>query len=219
AEPALQLEVVHLDDQAVDLVAEAVARGVELVEEPEHVVDGREDAAHRDGPEPHRGERLERVPVRSFAEAGRLAGAVADEDERTGGGDARIELLEGPGGGVARVRERREPGLLALAVQLPERIDRQEHLAPRLEPPRRAAVRDSQAERNGPDRADVRGDVLADDTVAARRTRRERAILVDQLDGDAVDLRLADVLDALAAEETAHALVERRHLLAGRDVL
>src|SRR5262245_25016120 len=219
AEPALQLEVVHLDDQPVDLVAEAVARRLELVEEREDVVERREDAAHRHRPESHGRERLDRAPVGSRLEPADLAGAVADEGERAGRGDARVELLQRPRGRVPRVGEGRQPGLLPLPVELAERVDGQEHLAPRLEPCRRAAVHRAQAERDAADRADVRGDVLADDAVAARRAARERAVLVDQLDRDAVDLRLADVLDAFAAEETAHALVERSHLLPRRDSL
>src|SRR5881396_1068980 len=76
-----------------------------------------------------------------------------------------------------------------------------------------------QAERHAPDGPDVGRDVLAHGRVAARRADREHALLVHQLHRHAVDLRLGDVLDALAAEELPHPLVEGRHLLGRGDVL
>ena len=46
------------------------------------------------------------------------------------------------------------------------------------------------------DVADVLGDVFADDAVAAGGRRDEHAVLVAQVDGEAVDLQLAEVVDA-----------------------
>jgi len=48
---------------------------------------------------------------------------------------------------------------------------------------------------DAPDGADVLGDVLADRSVALRRRADELAVLVDDLDGEPVELRLAEVVD------------------------
>ena len=143
---------------------------------------------------------------------------MTDEVERPGRGDARIELLQRPGGGVPRVREHRLARLLALPVQPAERLDRQVHFAADLEQLGDRVRTAVEPERYTPNRADVRRDVLADDAVAARRTGGEHPVLVDELDGDPVDLRLTDVLDPLAVQELPDAGVELRHLLRRRDV-
>src|SRR6266478_3628413 len=191
----------------------------ELEEKRTHPVERLAHAAHGHGLQAGIGERLQRLPVGREARAADLADAVADEVERARGGDRGVELLQRPRGGVARVREHGLPGLLALAVQLLEGLERQVDLAadfeelgglPRLAP---------QAERHAPDGPDVGRDVLADGPVAARRADGEDALLVDQLDRDPVDLRLGHVLDALAPQELPHPLVEGRHLLGRGDVL
>ena len=92
--------------------------------------------------------------------------------------------------------------------------DRQVDLAAHLEARGQRPPVGAQAERHAADGPQVGRDVLADDAVAARRADGERAVLVHQLDRDAVDLRLDDVLDPLAAEQPAHAGVELLHLVA-----
>jgi hypothetical protein len=156
--------------------------------------------------------------VRPGAEVAALARPVADEVERARRRDARVELLQRARGGVPRVREDRQPGLLALAVHPAERLDRKVDLAADLEQLRDAAP-GLEPERDAADRPDVRGDVLADEPVAARRADVQGAVGVHELDRDPVDLRLAHVLDALTAEELPDALVERRELFARRHVL
>ena len=78
----------------------------------------------------------------------------------------------------------------------------------------------AQAERHAADGPQVRGDVLAGRAVAARRARDERAVLVDQLDRDAVELGLGDVVDrARVAEEAADARLELLDLVAVHGVV
>ena len=69
---------------------------------------------------------------------------------------------------------------------------RQVDLAAHLEAARHVLL---EAERNGPDRAHVAGDVLAPDAVAARHAADEHAVLVGERDAEAVDLQLGDVRD------------------------
>ena len=217
-EPTLQREIVHLDHDAVDLVGERVALALELGIEGAGGRHGVEHAAVRHGLEAPVLEGIEHRPEGRELRAAHLAHAVTDEVERPGRGDARIELLQRPGGGVPRVREHRLARLLALPVQPAEHLDRQVHFAADLEQLGDRVRTAVEPERYTPNRADVRRDVLADDAVAARRTGGEHPVLVDELDGDPVDLRLADVLDPLAVQEFPDARVELRHLLRRRDV-
>jgi len=69
-----------------------------------------------------------------------------------------------------------------------------------------------QAQRNLPDGLDVLRDVLADFAIAARRRLDQRAVLVPQVDRQAVELEFGDVFDRrvalLQAQFTPHAGVE-----------
>src|SRR5579875_1261012 len=136
---------------------------------------------------------------------------------RSSGGDAGVELLERARGGVARVGEDGLARLLALTVEATERLERKVDLAACLESGGDGTAR-PERERHAADGADVRGDILADGAVAARGARCEPAVLVDELDRDAVHLGLAGVLDLRALRELAHPRVELRHLVAARGV-
>src|SRR5439155_20976486 len=197
AEAALEAQVVHLHDQPVDLVGQGVALGLEAGEQGEDLVERPEPAAPRYGPQAEAGQPLEGVPVGRELRTADLSRAVADEVEGACGRDGRIELLQRTRRRVPRIGEGRETGVLALAVQAPEGGDREEDLAADLEERRQRSVVRPQTEREAPDGPHVRRDVLAREPVAARRGRAQHAVLVDQLDRHAVDLRLAHVLDAL----------------------
>jgi len=71
----------------------------------------------------------------------------------------------------------------------------------------------AQREGNRFDGPQIARDVLADEAVAARSALHELSILVREVDREAVDLQLADVVDVVAAEELADPLVERLELL------
>ena len=56
-------------------------------------------------------------------------------------------------------------------------------------------------EGNGGDRPEVQRDVFAYGAVSARRSDRERAAFVEEIDGETVELRLHDVADRLVAPQ------------------
>ncbi len=132
----------------------------------------------------------------------------------------RVLLAERAGAGVSGVGVEREAGLLALGVDPGELGLRHEDLAPRVE--RRRVF---QALRNGLDRAQVGGHVLAGRPVAARRALDEPAPLVAKGDGEAVDLQLGDVAQVRGrlrrrrqAEAAPDARVERPQLVMAERV-
>ena len=120
--------------------------------------------------------------------------------------DLRVLLAERTGGGVARVREQRLAGDLALSVERGERrlghIDLAAH----------DQVRQPVRQRHGQvlNRADVLRHVLTRTPVAARRAAHKASVTVLDGDAEAVHLRLDAVLHG--AHLLAHARVELRHL-------
>ena len=87
----------------------------------------------------------------------------------------------------------RSPGFGLAAVQRLERGQRHEDLAAHLE--QRGRLLALQLLRDLRDRAQVLGDVLAGDAVAARRADREAPVLVLQRDREPVELRFGDEAD------------------------
>ena len=201
AELALQLEVVHLHHHAVDLEVEPVAPLLPGAAGRDHLVDAVVDLhvpVHLEAvlPQP-----LERLAVGLERDPLERPHAVAPDRQRPRRGELGVELADRAGGGVARVGEGRLARLGALLVQPGESRQRQVDLAAHLQQRRRVV----DAQRDRPDRAQVLGHVLADLAVAARGAAHEHAVLVDERDRQAVDLRLgheADVahLDSLAGE-------------------
>ena len=129
---------------------------------------------------------------------------MTDHGQRTGGGDPRVLLPQGAGGGVARVGEHRLAGVGHRLVEPLEGLDREEHLAAHLDPCRdRVVLGAGQPVRDVVDRAHVGGDVLAGPAVAAGRGPDQAAVLVEQVDRQPVDLELAEhrgVLDPVAGQ-------------------
>ncbi len=120
---------------------------------------------------------------------------VGVEGEVAGRGDARVLLPETPRGGVARVDEETIADVALTPVELLERRQRHEHLAAHLEARRdRVAV---QLLRDRADGGDVGGDVLARLAVAAGGAADESTVLVEQRDGEAVELGFADERDRI----------------------
>ena len=119
-------------------------------------------------------------------------------------------------------------GSLAGADDLPvhrlEVLLEEQHLAADLDPRRRRPgepVRDAAVRAQAAHHPQVGGDVLAVHPVAARRALHQRAPLVDQLDREAVQLRLDHVAHRRAGgepEQPAHARVDLAELLVGLDV-
>ena len=136
-----------------------------------------------------------------------VAHVVEEDRERAIGGDRRVLLPDGSGGGVARVREHGLAGLFELRVQPCERLSRHVDLTPHLEPPRRLE-RALQRGGDGLDGPEVLGDVLAHASVAAGGAAREPSALVEQGYPQPVDLRLAHVLEARAGQRARDARLE-----------
>ena len=123
-----------------------------------------------------------------------------------------MKLAQGAGGGIARIREGLELRCEPARVQALEGGDRQ-HDLPAHRDARRRPRRARERERQARTQLQVRGHVLADAAVAARRAHREHAVLVDEVDARAVQFWLGEVLDGLfAAEQPSDALVESAQL-------
>ena len=132
---------------------------------------------------------LQIVPVGIGDRFARLALRVGEQRQRPLGGDARIELAQAAGGGVARIGEHLLPRGGLRLVHLEEVRLGHEDLAADLDQRRRAAL---QPRRHRLHRAEIGGDVLALGAVAARRAAHEAAVLVGQVDRQPVDLRFGD---------------------------
>ena len=219
AEPPLQLDVVDLDHHAVDLEVQRAAALLPGQAALDDRLLGLEPLDVAVDAEAVLAQPLERLPVRAEADALGDADAVAPHRQRPVGGEARVELADGPRRRVARVHEGRQAALGAALVERGEVGQRHVDLAADLE--QRRGVLDPQRDRG--DRAQVVGDVLADLAVAARRAALEHAVAVEQRDRQPVDLRLGDegegrVLDPLAGEVVAHAVDPGAQLLLGAGV-
>ena len=193
AQPRLHVGLVDLHDGAVDVEVDrraprlpGLALGLDLVE-----VVG--DADVGVDPEARLAQPLEGRRLGRQLEPLGVPDGVAPYRQRPLGGRGGVELAQAAGGRVARVGEGGQPRGRARGVQLGERRQRQVHLAAHLDDGRRRhPLRRPQALRDRPDGAQVGGDVLADDAVAARRPLHEAAVLVGQGDREAVDLGLDD---------------------------
>ena len=224
AEPALPVEPVDLVDHAVDVEGQVGPLRFD------HPVMGDEagEIAHagdvvRDGHAPG----LDRAHHPELGVRGQrrdLAPAMGVEAQRAGGGDRGVLLAERAGGGVARIGELarlvRILGLGAHAgVERGEIGLRHIDLAANLEDRGRAG---RQVLRDVGDGAGIGGDVLAGGAVAAGGGEDERALLVAQRAGEAVDLGLGgqrQLVLLAQAEEPAHPGEEIGHLLLGEGIV
>ena len=154
--------------------------------------------------QPPRGQRLVGVRLRLRLEASALADAVADHPERAGGGDSGVLLAQRARRCVARVGEDRLAGLGHRLVETLESLAGQEHLAPNLQQRGDGELLGrGQPVGHRRDGLDVRRDVLAGAAVTAGERPDQAALLVEQVDGQPVDLELAEqrrLLDAVARQ-------------------
>src|SRR5262249_20733412 len=121
---------VELVDDAVDLVREGAAALAERAVVLEAAGDARDRAGLGRDRKSEAAQQLEQLPLpRRQRAAFDGAEAVEEGRERPRGGDARIELAQAPGGGVARVDEHLLAARARLIVHALEAGDRHEHLA------------------------------------------------------------------------------------------
>ena len=128
------------------------------------------------------------------------AEGVGPEVQRPLGRDGRVLLAQRAGGGVARIDEEPLAQLGLALVHGLELLDGHVDLAADLEHVGIGAARLGQLLRHVGDGADVRRHVLAGDAVAAGGRLHERAPLVGQRHGHAVDLGLAREGERLEVE-------------------
>ncbi len=139
-----------------------------------------------------------------------------DEDvEGAPGRYACVELADGASGGVARIGEQRLALAGPLLVEALEALLRHVDLAADLEARRRALA---ESKRDAADGAQVLGDVLAAPAVAAGGALDEGAVLVDEGDGEAVHLRLADEREVVDAGDGGGASMPGAELGFGEGV-
>ena len=188
AERPLHGVSVDLDHGAVDVVVElaapvfpGAARRGDLFDAVDHD-DARIDL------EAGRAEPVEHAVVVGQVEALRVADGIAPDVERPLRGEPGVQLADGPGGGIARVHERAEPGREPLLVEAREGGEPQVDLAAHLHHGRR--IGDAQPQRQRADGPQVGGHVLPHLAVAARGAHGEDAALVRERDRKAVDLGL-----------------------------
>jgi hypothetical protein len=214
AQPALQLEVVDLHDDAVDLEVQRAAAALPLLALADDRVGVVEDPDVAVDAEPVLAQPVQPLRVLREAQPVDAPQAVRPHRQRAIARELGIELADRARRRVARVHERRQAGLGAPLVEPCEVRQRHVDLTADLEHRRRVL----HPHRDRADRAQVVGHVLADLTVAARRAPDEHALVVEQRDRQPVDLRLADVaerrlLDPLAGEVAAHPLHPGQQLL------
>ena len=228
AELALYRDLIDLDDDAVQLVlgtlpVVAPVRHVllDLLEGVQHLGVGGDR-------QPPPGEHLVGLALAGDVEA--LAGpdAVDDHPQRTRCGDPWVLLSQRPRGRVARVGEGRLAGLHLAGVQLGELLQRQEDLSAHLHQRRDVdggggvvpQVRGTlQPMGDALDGAHVQRDVLTGAAVPACRGPHQDAVLVGEVDGQAVDLQLAQVVQVRGAGGVPGALEPGGQLLGGEDVV
>ena len=147
--------------------------------------------------------------------------AVDEDRERALRRDRGIQLPQRAGRGVPCVRSGLASGGELRVVEAREAGEREVDLPSNLGAQRRRlALHRAHPQRDRLDRTEVRGHVLAALAVSARRAPDEHAVLVDQRDRGAVDLRLEHVRDGLVRAEPLADVVgpllerlARRHLL------
>ena len=217
---ALEGQVVDLDDDAVDLVVEAVSLCSDL-RDPflDGLAPGEQASVGRDGQAP-----VAQLLVPALL-GGRLgesfpcldeADAVGDHRKGALGGLGRVLLAQGTGGRVARVHE----GLLAGGhpglVECCEVGNREVDLATHLDAP---GCGSCQRLRDGGDCSRVRGDVFADVAVASGGGAQEASVLVEEVDGEAIDLHLGRHLEVRDARGFGHAGLPPGEFLEGEHVV
>ena len=194
AEPALQRHLVHLHHHAVDLVLDVVAVLAPVRDVLEHLADAVADhraVRHRQPPRPQGRVGLRLAPR---VEPDPLAEPVADQPQVPRAGDARVLLPQRTRSGVARVRERRLPGLDQRRVERLEVGQPEVHLAPHLD-----QLGHGELGRAGEPLGDllegahVQRDVFAGAAVATGQSAGEQPVLVEQVHREPVDLQLAQV--------------------------
>ncbi len=194
AQPSVQRHPVDLDHQAVDLVLDVVPMRAPVLHALDHLVRTvRDDRVRRHGQPPGR-QRVVRRGLGLRLEPLQPAEAVADHAEATPSGDRGVLLPQRPGRGIARIGERRLALLDQRGVQRLEVAEPEEHLTAHLQQCRDGEFRGAgEGLGNIVDGTGIEGDVLPRPAVPPRGRALENTVAVHQVQGDPVDLHLAQV--------------------------
>ncbi len=221
-ERALVFQPVDFIDHAVDLVRQRLAARADVVVKIQQAVAaGDHGALFRD----RQAETVKPVqhPRMRFGHVGahraqlELADAVSEEAQAARAGDARVQLAQTAGGGVARVGEFLLAGFALALVELLEVALEHQHFAAHFQ--HLGHLVPMQAHRDHAHGTDVGADVFAGVTVAARGGLHEAAVLVAQADRQAVEFEFGVVGDFALLEALAHAAVEVVDVLVGEAVV
>ena len=129
AQSLLLVEAVDLDDDAVGLVRQVVARLAPALGEGDDALDVEIGLVLRVLRQPEPADPVERVGLGSQGPVAFLQQLVRPEGEQPAGRDGRVLLAQRARARVARIGVQRQPGLLALAVDAHELGLRHEDLA------------------------------------------------------------------------------------------
>ena len=183
AKPGLQRELVHLVDDAVDVVAKRRAALLDIRPGGDQVVGGVADAGQRVGREPEAAQPFDRAGLGGGERRGQRPPAIGKEMQRPARGHGRVELAQRAARGIAWVRE--HPPLATLVQGREIRVSHVD-LAPDLDQLGDGIAR--QFPGQVADRQRVRRHVLARRAVAAGRRLHEPAVFVTDRQRQAVDL-------------------------------
>ncbi len=183
----LQRQVIDLVHHAIDVVRQrrALGRDVGLegfglglaAQQPAQRIDGKSPAAQA----------LQEMPVRVGELFAGLAQRIGEQQQPAARRDARVELAQAAGRGIARIGEQPLSGLLLRRVECQEIGLGHEDLAADFDARGRVAGKPA---RHGIHRQQIGGDGLALAAVAARAAHDQPAMLVGERDRQSVDLRL-----------------------------
>ena len=157
-----------------------------------------------------------RLALALDVEAAPRADAVDEHAQRTAGRHLGVLLAQRAGGRVAGVGEGRLARLDEAGVEVGEGGGREEDLATDLDQSRHVIT--GQPLGHALDGADVVGHVLAGAPVTSRQRPHEAALLVEEVDGESVDLELGEVVGA-RADLALDALGPGLELLEGEGVV
>ena len=220
SQAALQLQAVDLQHHAVDLVGQRIPPAFHLLLVGDDLLRAAAHAGQRHRLESPGLQRRQEIRVAREGRGLHRAHAVTEQVEGPAGGDLRVQLLEGAGGGVAGIGEHVLSSFFPLPVEALESVRRIEHFAAHLQQRRHGNPVPAQGQGDRADGADVLRDVLAVGAVAPGRADLELAVLVHQLHPDAVDLGLHHVLDGIfGLQEPLNPLLEVRQLVGVGDVV
>ena len=213
AEFIVIIDVVDLEDQAVDIVIQRRPFLGVFANIVNHFIDAMEDPPFLIGAEAQGIEVIERIRMDVEIELPRVYEIIPEGFEVARGRDRGIKVTNRACRGITAIREDRLARELALNVHVVERLLRHIDFAPDFE---RALF--FHVHRNRMDRDDVRGHIFAGHAIAAGDGILELAILVDERHPKPVDFDFAHVSDFVDVKDVSDLPVKVPHLVFVIDV-